>query len=68
MFKLAVFGSKQRQEKFSLPESSTSPSSAFDTLQNFDFARSGSSIGIGESLTASPSHTTVHTDPYTAVQ
>jgi hypothetical protein len=25
-------------------------------------------IGIGESLTASPSHTTVRTGPYTAVQ
>jgi hypothetical protein len=32
MFKLAVFGSKQRQKKFSLPESSTSPSSAFDAV------------------------------------
>jgi hypothetical protein len=31
MFKLAVFGSKQRQEKFSLPESCTSPSSVYDT-------------------------------------
>jgi hypothetical protein len=31
MFKLAVFGSKQRQEKFSLPESCTLPSSVYDT-------------------------------------
>jgi hypothetical protein len=39
MFKLAVFGSKQRQEKFSLPESSTSPSSAFDTKPSFDLSK-----------------------------
>jgi hypothetical protein len=47
MFKLAVFGSKQRQKKFSLSESCTSPSSAFDTKPNFGLFE-GSNLNVNK--------------------
>jgi hypothetical protein len=44
------------------------PDAGVDPLLPLRFEKSCRPIGIGESLAASPSHTTVHTGPYTAVQ